>query len=237
MSDAVRYKVLLVDDEPDMLTAYRGLLEGAGFSVSVASSAAEALAAARASRPDLVLSDVAMPAGDGRSLTAQLRADPATRSIPIVLMSGAFKEEEDQAEGLEAGADDYLPKPASPRLLAARLRAVLRRAEAPEELGRTLEADGLRLDVAARVLERSGKRIPLTRKEFDLLTTFLRRPGRVLTPAFLLETVWGYDPADYNDPRTVTVHVSSLRKKVGSPLADRLVSVPGVGYRLEPPSI
>lgn len=237
MADAVRYKVLLVDDEPDMLTAYRGLLEGAGFSVAVAASASEALAAARESRPDIVLSDVAMPAGDGRSLTAQLRADPATRAIPIVLMSGAFKEEEDQAEGLEAGADDYLPKPASPRLLAARLRAVLRRAEAPEELGRTLEAEGLRLDVAARVLERSGKRIPLTRKEFDLLTTFLRRPGRVLTPAFLLETVWGYDPADYNDPRTVTVHVSSLRKKVGSPLAGRLVSVPGVGYRLEPPAI
>lgn len=231
--DSVRYKVLLVDDEPDMLTTYRGLLEKAGFSVLCAGSAREAQAAALESRPDLVLSDVAMPEGDGKSLAAALKGDPATAGIPIVLMSGAYKEEEHQAEGLEAGADDYLPKPASPRLLVARLRAVLRRAAAPAELAEALEASGIALDVSARIVTQAGRRVPLTRKEFDLLTTFLRRPGRVLSIPYLLETVWGYDPAEYNDPRTVTVHVSSLRGKLGKAFGERLASVPGLGYRFE----
>jgi two-component system phosphate regulon response regulator PhoB len=220
-----------------MLTAYRGLLEQAGFTVLTAGSAREAQAAALDSRPDLVLSDVAMPDGDGRSLTAALKGDAATAAIPVVLMSGAYKEEEHQAEGLEVGADDYLPKPASPRLLVARLRAVLRRASAPGELAEALKAEDIALDVASRVVTRAGKRVPLTRKEFDLLTTFLRRPARVLSIPYLLETVWGYDPAEYNDPRTVTVHVSSLRAKLGKVFGARLASVPGLGYRLDPPGI
>ncbi|TBR22106.1 response regulator transcription factor [bacterium] len=232
--DSVRYKVLLVDDEPDMLTAYKGLLEGSGFSVVCAGSVREAVAAARDSAPDLVLSDVAMPEAGGKALTAALRGDPATKAIPIVLMSGAYKEEEDVAEGLEAGADDYLPKPASPRLLVARLRAVLRRASAPAELSEALKTEGIELDVAARIVTQEGKKVPLTRKEFDLLTTFLRRPGRVLNVAYLLETVWGYDPAEYNDPRTVTVHVSSLRQKLGKKFGTRLASVPSLGYRFDP---
>ncbi|MBI5596848.1 MAG: response regulator transcription factor [Elusimicrobia bacterium] len=231
--DALRYKLLLVDDEPDMLTTYQALLEGEGFTVLCARSVPEALAAARESAPDIVLSDVAMPDRDGKALAAALRADPATAAIPVVLMSGTYKEEDDQAGGLEAGADDYLPKPASPRLLAARLRAVLGRSRAPAELASVLKAEGLRLDPAARIVTRGGKRVPLTRKEFDLLTTFLRRPGRVLNVPYLLETVWGYDPAVYNNPRTVTVHVSSLRTKLGKAFAARLVSVPGLGYRFE----
>lgn len=234
--DSVRYKILLVDDEPDMLTAYRGLLEGAGFSVVCAGSVREAVAAARESAPDLVLSDVAMPEGDGKALAAALRGDRTTAAIPIVLMSGSYKEEEDQAAGLEAGADDYLPKPASPRLLVARLRAVLRRAHAPAELAETLVSEGITLDVTSRIVTQGGKEVPLTRKEFDLLTTFLRRPGRVLNVPYLLETVWGYDPAEYNDPHTVAVHVSSLRKKLGSKFGARIASVPGLGYRFDPPA-
>lgn len=235
--DALRYTVLLVDDEPDMLTTYKDLLEGAGFTVLCARSAAEALAAARQSEPDIVLSDVGMPDKDGKALSEALKADRATARIPVVLMSGSYNEESDQAEGLEAGADDYLPKPASVRLLAARLRAVLRRTRAPADLAKTLKAEGIVLDPAARVVTRSGRRVPLTRKEFDLLTAFLSRPGRVLSPSFLLESVWGYDPADYNNPRTVTVHVSALRSKLGPAFASRLVAVPGVGYRFEASSI
>ena len=232
--DSVRYKILLVDDEPDMLTAYRGLLEGAGFSVLCAGSAKEASAVARDSRPDIILSAVSLPEAGGLALTAALKAAPATSGIPVVLMSGAYKEEDDQAEGLEAGADDYLPKPASPRLLVARLRTVLKRHESPAELAVALEAEGISLDVSSRVVMQAGKKVPLTRKEFDLLTTFLRRPGRVLNVPYLLETVWGYDPAEYNDPRTVTVHVSSLRKKLGERFGARLTSVPGLGYRFDP---
>lgn len=232
--DNVRYKVLLVDDEPDMLTAYRALLETGGFSVVCAGSQREAVAAARDSRPDVVLSDVAMPEADGKALASALRGDRETAHIPIVLMSGAYIEEADQAEGLEAGADDYLPKPCSPRLLYARLRAVLRRANAPAELADVLKAEGITLDVASRQVTQDGCRVPLTRKEFDLLTTFLRRPAHVLNIPYLLETVWGYDPAHYNDPRTVTVHVSSLRQKLGKRFGARLTSVPGLGYRFDP---
>ncbi|MDE2291095.1 MAG: response regulator transcription factor [Elusimicrobia bacterium] len=232
--DSVRYKVLLVDDEPDMLTAYRGLLEAAGFTVLCARSAQEAMGTAADSRPDLILSDVAMPDTDGKKLVSKLKADRATAAIPVVLMSGAYKEEKDQAEGLEAGADDYLPKPSSPRLMAARLRAVMRRYAAPRELAEALGTNGLSLDVSSRVVTQKGRPVPLTRKEFDLLTTFLRKPGHVLSVPFLLETVWGYDPADYNDPRTVTVHVSSLRKKLGESFGRRLTAVAGLGYKLEP---
>ena len=231
--DTIRYKVLVVDDEPDMLTTYRSLLEGAGFSVFCAGSAQEAVSAAAESRPDIILSDVSMPDTDGKALVARHKADRSTAAVPVVLMSGAYKEEADQAEGLEAGADDYLPKPASPRLLAARLRAVLRRYSAPGELGETLGNHGLVLDVASRIVTRGGERVPLTRKEFDLLTTFLRRPGHVLNVNHLLETVWGYDPAEYNDPRTVAVHISSLRKKLGAGFGGRLVAVPGLGYRFD----
>lgn len=193
----------------------------------------EGLAAARESAPDIVLSDVAMPEKDGPALVAALRADRATAAIPVVLMSGAYIEEGHQADGLEAGADDYVPKPASGRLLAARLRAVMRRLRAPEALSAALKAEGVVLDAASRIVTLKGRRVPLTRKEFDLLTVFLRRPGRVLGVPYLLETVWGYDPADYNNPRTVTVHVSSLRSKLGEGFAARLVAVPGLGYRFE----
>ena len=97
-----------------------------------------------------------------------------------------------------------------------------------------LKAQGLVLDVAARTVAASGKRVSLTRKEFDLLTTFLRKPRRVLSIPFLLERVWGYDPADYSDPHTIGVHVSTLRRKIGPKLGARIISVPGLGYRCEP---
>ncbi|MBI3299591.1 MAG: response regulator transcription factor [Elusimicrobia bacterium] len=231
--DAIRYKILIVDDEPDMLTAYKGLLKAAGFGVLTAVSAKEAFEVAAESRPDLILSDVAMPDTDGKALVARLKADKNTAAIPVILMSGAYKEESDQAEGLEAGADDYLSKPASPRLVAARIRTVLRRFAAPRDLDKALASNNLVLDVASRIVTQDGRRVPLTRKEFDILTTFLRRPGRVLSVAYLLETVWGYDPAEYNDPRTVAVHISSMRKKLGKTFGNRLAAVPGLGYRLD----
>ena len=174
-----------------------------------------------------------MPGGDGLSLLAQLRADEKTARVPVILMSGVHKSAKDQAEGLDEGADDYLPKPVSPALIRAKVAAVLRRYGAPEELGRELKAHGLVIDVAARTVTVSGKRTALTRKEFDLLTMFFRKPGLVLTVPFLLETVWGYDPADYSDPHTIGVHVSSLRRKVGGKIAARIVAVPGIGYRFD----
>lgn len=233
-ADALRYKVLAVDDEEDSLTVLKQRLENDGFSVVTAKGADEALRAAADSAPDLVLSDVAMPGADGFALCRRLKSDSRTAGIPVILISGLHSSEQDQLEGLEGGADDYLPKPYPPRLLSAKIRTLMRRYAAPQELGETLAAEGLALDVQARTVSHKGRRVGLTRKEFDLLTLFLRKPGRALGADYLLETVWGYDPADYNDPRTLQVHVSSLRKKLGPKLGKRIVSVTGHGYRFEP---
>lgn len=231
---AARCRILLVDDEADNRRVYGDVLEAEGYAVKRASNAREAFEAAIESVPDLVLSDVSMPGGDGLSLLAKLRADKRTARVPVVLMSGVHRGAEEQADGLDRGADDYLPKPVSPALIRAKIAAVLRRYGAPEELGEQLKAQGLVIDVAARTVKVGGKRVALTRKEFDLLTTFLRKPGRVLSAPFLLETVWGYDPADYSDPHTIGVHVSTLRRKIGTKIASRIIAVPGLGYRFDP---
>ncbi len=230
---ASRARILIVDDEADNRRMYGDLLEAEGYSVRRAASADEAFALAIAAPPDLVLSDVSMPGGDGISLLGRLRAEKRTARVAVILMSGVRLEPDDQAEGLEQGADDYLPKPVSPVLLRAKISAVLRRYGAPDELGDVLKSQGLTIDVASRLVTAGGKRIALTRKEFDLLTTFLRKPGRVLSIPFLLESVWGYDPADYSDPHTVGVHVSTLRKKIGAKVGEKIVALPGLGYRFD----
>lgn len=230
---AQRARILIVDDEAANRRVYGDLLAAEGYAVKTASSGDEAFALAVESPPDLVLSDVSMPDGDGLSLLSRLRAEKKTTRVPVVLMSGVRTELDDQTEGLDKGADDYLPKPVPPALLRAKISAVLRRFGAADELHERLKAHGLTIDVSARTVEIAGKRVALTRKEFDLLTTFLRKPGRVLSIPFLLETVWGYDPADYSDPHTVGVHVSTLRKKVGAKIGARIVALPGLGYRFD----
>jgi two-component system response regulator ResD len=230
---ATRCRVLLVDDEKDIRKAYGDLLEAEGYVLRRSGGVKEAFSAALESPPDLVLSDFSMPDGDGLALLSRLRAEKKTAHVPVILMSGVHTDPDEQAEGIDLGADDYLTKPVPPALLRAKVAAVLRRFAAPQELGETLKSEGLSLDVAARTVTVAKRKVALTRKEFDLLTTFLRRPGRVLSFPFLLETVWGYDPADYSDPHTVGVHISTLRKKIGPKIGARIVALPGLGYRFD----
>lgn len=227
--------VLIVEDDEESRRIYKLVLERAGYAVLLAQNAAEGLATATAKKPDLVISDVQMPGeDDGFALCEKLRRRPRTADVPILLMSGMNKKEQDQLEGLDLGADDYLIKPFSFQYLVAKVKSVLRRYAAPEALEKILVAHRLTLDVAARTATgKDGRPIKLTRKEFDLLTNFLERPGRVLSPQFLLESVWGYDLAEYNDPHTVTVHLSSLRRKLGPELGRRIVTVAGAGYRFD----
>jgi DNA-binding response OmpR family regulator len=229
----VRLKVLVVDDDATLRGVLKRLLETEGHAVVQAGSAAEGLLTAQDSRPDIVLADIEMPGMNGFELCRVLKRDERTRSIPVILLTGAFKDDEDVVTGVSEGADDYLLKPVSGKLLAAKMTAVLRRYDAPKELDSMLRSGGLALDVAGRTVTVKGKRVALTRKEFDLLTTFLRQPGRVLKFNYLLETVWGYDPATYNDPHTVEVHVSSLRRKLGPETGTKIVNVPTLGYRFE----
>jgi two-component system alkaline phosphatase synthesis response regulator PhoP len=229
----LRYKLLLVDDEEDFRKILQSFLREAGHTVLAAASGREALLAALDSQPDIVISDVQMPAMGGLELCRRLRADRRTAAIPILLMSGASKEERDQLEGFALGADDYVLKPFEPPILLAKIEAVLRRYSTAAELKELLHAAGVSLDVQARTASCGDRRVSLTRKEFDLLTLLLRKRGHVLTPQFMLESVWGYDLAEYNDPHTVTVHLSSLRRKLGPRLGRRIVTVPGNGYRFE----
>jgi DNA-binding response OmpR family regulator len=178
-----------------------------------------------------------MPDGNGVVVCEKLRRDKRTKDIPIILMSGVHKGTIDQIEGIERGADDYLSKPFSPGLLTAKLRAVLRRAGQAAGIDDEppIKAGGFTVDFKSRTVKKTGGRVlALTRKEFDLLAAFLTKPSRVMSASYLLETVWGYDLATYNDPHTVGVHVSSLRKKLGAKLGNKIVSVPGLGYRYDP---
>jgi DNA-binding response OmpR family regulator len=229
----VRYKILLVDDEADSRTVIKTVLEHNDFRVITADHAEQAVAVANEERPDLVLADVVMPSMSGVALCRALRGDRRTASLPIVLMSAMRRGEAEQAEGLEIGADDYLVKPVASRLLLARLRALLKRCAAAGDGAQTMRAGTLTVDQAARVATAAGKALPLTRKEFDLLSLLIEKRGRVLGAPYLLETIWGYDTAVYKDPHTVEVHVSSLRRKIGPKLARRIVTVPGVGYRFD----
>lgn len=222
-----------MDDDRAILAVIKRHLTARGFVVVIADSGSEALMLVRESRPDIILVDAGMPGLDGLAFCRVLKQQPQTQSIPVVLMSGTHVSEKDVLSGFAGGADDYVEKPFSLSVLAARLEAVMRRFDAPSALEAKLKKRGIELDPAGRTVTADGKRVALTRKEFDLLAVLLSKAGRVLGVPYLLETVWGYDPADYNESGTVEVHVSHLRKKLGPRLAKHIVNVPGHGYKFE----
>jgi two-component system phosphate regulon response regulator PhoB len=172
-----------------------------------------------------------LPGLDGLEVCRQLRRDPATRELPIIMLT-ARGEEVDRVVGLELGADDYVVKPFSPRELVARIRAVLRRAESAErrEAGRAI--GGLRVDESRHAVTVDGQPVELTAKEFGLLTALMKADGRVLSREQLLATVWGHANAAEIESRTVDVHVRRLRAKLG-PEAQRVVTVKAIGYRFD----
>lgn len=225
-------RILVVDDDAEHRALLRGFLEKEDFTVSTAARAAEAAATALRTSPDLIVSDFVMPEGNGLALCRRLKDDRRTARTPVLLMSGARLSQTEQAEGIEQGAEDYLLKPFTSRLLVAKIRSVLQRRPRIESAV-VLRAEGVVLDIQARTAEVSKRRVHLTRKEFDLLAAFLRKRGRLLSVAYLLETVWGYDPAVYDDSHTIEVHISSVRRKLGPRLARKIVTVSGVGYRFD----
>ncbi|MFH1723049.1 MAG: response regulator transcription factor [Elusimicrobiota bacterium] len=225
--------VLVVDDDPSVLQSVSSYLKAHGFNVVTAREGSAAYAIIQEVAPQVIVTDAEMPGMDGIRLCRLLKKDARTRSIPVILMSGARIGETDQICGFDSGADDYILKPFSFKVLLARVHAVLRRFEQPGEGAEILKTCGLQLDPAGRTVSVRGAQVKLTRKEFDLLMSFMRQPDRVLQTRHLLESVWGYDLADYNDPHTVEVHVSSLRKKLGPEVGRRLVSVTGYGYKFE----
>ena len=224
MSDRVR--VLVCDDEPQILRALRITLRDEGFEVIPATTAEEALDAAALRSPDAAILDLLLPDGDGIDVTRRLREWSA---LPIIVLS-AVGEEEQKIRALQAGADDYVTKPFSPRELVARLHAVLRRAR-PLGDEPVLRAGDLELDLAAHAVRRAGVEVHLTPIEFRLLTALMTRPGRLLTHTALLTEVWGPGYAD--DVATLRTHVANLRRKIepDDPAHRHIRTDAGIGYR------
>jgi len=223
-------RVLIVEDEPDIRALIVHHLKREGYQVSAASSGEEALRQVQAAPPDLVLLDLMMPAMDGLEVCRRLRQDPATVSLPIVMLT-AKGDEVDRVLGLEIGADDYIVKPFSPKELLARVRAVLRRS-GPAPGAAPLRLGALVIDLGTHTVSVGGEALALTPKEFDLLRALVDARGRVLSREFLLDRVWGYSRASEIESRTVDVHVRRLRVKLG-PEGRRILTVKSVGYRLD----
>lgn len=226
-------KILVVDDDKAILGMIKRYLTANGMSCIITDNGSEALMLVRESRPDLLLVDAEMPGLDGPSVCRVLKKEASTQAIPVIIMSGARMEEKDVIAGFSGGADDYIMKPFSLGVLLARIQAVLRRFSTPGQAEDKLKKFGIELDPAGRTVQVGGKGVSMTRKEFDLLSALVGKAGRVLSIPYLLETVWGYDPADYNDPGTVEVHICHLRKKLGAKLGKRIVAVTGHGYKFE----
>jgi len=220
-------RILIVEDEDTIREVVRRYLEREGFRVDEAADGYTALDRIAESEPDLIVMDLMLPGIDGLTLTRQLRQ----RSRVPVIMLTARGDTSDRIRGLDLGADDYLAKPFSPRELVSRIQAVLRRG-APAEPAR-LRFGMVEMDVGSRTVTRGSQNVKLTAREFDLLWFIASHPGQVFTRQRLLDNVWGADFA--GDPSTVTVHIRHLREKIETDPAEpqHLITVWGVGYRLE----
>jgi len=224
-------RLLVVEDEESFSDALSYMLRKEGFEVAVAGTGPDALEEFSRGGADLVLLDLMLPGLPGTEVCRRLRA---ISTVPVIMLT-AKDSEIDKVVGLELGADDYVTKPFSHRELVARIRAVLRRrGDATEVSPATLEAGPVRMDVERHVVTVNGDTVSLPLKEFELLEILLRNAGRVLTRVQLIDRIWG---ADYvGDTKTLDVHVKRLRSKIEpDPGAPRfLVTVRGLGYKLEP---
>lgn len=220
-------KILVVDDEADIIRLVRAYLERAGFAVVTASEGREALAVFRHERPNLVILDLNLPGLDGLDVCRAMRRDS---DIPIIMLTARL-EETDRLIGLELGADDYVVKPFSPREIVARVRAVLRRAEGAALRPEVVSMAGVTLDLTRRTASVDGRSLDLTTMEFDLLALLVEHPGQVFSRLQLLDRVQGTAYEGYE--RTIDAHIKNLRKKLGddSQNPSFIETVRGVGYR------
>ena len=224
--------VLLVDDERDLLSLLDFNLRAAGFETLLATTGEQAVSQLRRRVPDLVLLDLMLPDVPGTELCRQIKSDPRTKHLPVVMLT-AKGEEVDRVVGFEIGADDYVTKPFSVRELVLRLKAVVRRAGASKTAERPPEQVGpIRVDVDAHRVYVDGSEVTLTPLEFKLLSTLMARLGRVQSREQLLEDVW--EMSSEVETRTVDTHVKRLREKLGTG-RELLETVRGIGYRLVEP--
>jgi two-component system, OmpR family, alkaline phosphatase synthesis response regulator PhoP len=219
------HKILLVDDEPDILEFLSYNLRKEGYAVITAANGSDALAVASKEIPDLIILDVMMPGMDGIETCSELRKNPELKNTMITMLT-ARSEDFTQIAGFDAGADDYINKPIKPKVLLSRVKALLRRsavvAEGPHEVG------GLQIDREKYLVRRDGKEFIFPRKEFELLALLVSKPGKVFTRNEILNYVWGEEVVVGD--RTIDVHIRKLREKLGE---QYIKTVKGVGYKFE----
>ncbi|NJD60862.1 MAG: DNA-binding response regulator [Anaerolineales bacterium] len=221
--------LLIIEDEPELVRVLRSYLEQAGFSVLTALRGDTGLTTWEDKRPDLVILDLNLPGMDGLNVARRIRQNE-TRRTPIIMLT-ARADESDQLIGLELGADDYIPKPFSPRIVVARVNALLRRTDAGSQAGQPLRIADLEIDRQAHQVTRAGVSIELTPTEFSLLVTLASQPGRVYSRLQLLEAAQGVAYEGYE--RTIDAHIKNLRAKIEPDPRNPIYieTVFGVGYR------
>jgi DNA-binding response OmpR family regulator len=225
---AVMPRILVVEDDRDIADLIRHYLEKAGYAVQWVASGGAVMPAVRADKFDLVVLDLMLPELDGLMVCQAMRAEPATAAIPIIVVT-ARADEADRIKGLELGADDYVTKPFSPKELAARVTALLRRAQRFTGGAAILKYGSITIDADRHVVSVNGEEVRLTAKEFLLLQYLVQHQGRVLSRDLLLTDVWGYHYT--GGTRTVDVHIRRLREKLPV-LADAIETVKQFGYKL-----
>ena len=225
---ASKAKILLVDDEPDILEIVEYNLKNEGYKVYTASSGIEGVSLAKEVKPDLILLDVMMPEMDGIEACDQIRKIPSLEHTIIAFLT-ARGEDYSQVAGFEAGADDYITKPVKPKVLTSRLKALLRRRPtAGQKVPERMNIGDLTIDPERYHIELAGNVLDLPRKEFELLSLLASKPGRVFLREEIMDRIWG--TSVIVGGRTIDVHIRKLREKIGD---DRIKTVKGVGYKFE----
>lgn len=227
MAGILNQKVLLVDDEADILELLRYNLEREGLKVLTAQNGRDALRTAKAEKPDLIVLDIMMPGMDGVEVCNQLRAMPEFKNTLIVFLT-ARSEDYSQIAGYEADADDYIVKPVRPKVFVSKVKALLKRSRTEVSHGNTLEANGVRMDLERVLVFNGAEELQLPKKEFELLALLMSKPGKVFKRDEIYAHIWGHDL--FVGDRTIDVHIRKLREKIGD---DRIGTVKGIGYRFE----
>lgn len=224
-------KILIVDDEQDILDLLEFNLATEGYEIKTATDGEKAIELSESYKPDLIILDIMLPGKDGWEVIRELRKNEETEDIPVIFLT-AKDSEIDEVVGLELGAEDYIIKPISIRKLQARIKRVIRSSEqrVKKEENQIIKIGDVQIDPASHQVKVSGQSIILTKKEFSILTFLAKRPGRVITREILLDEIWGNDVIIID--RTIDVHIRKIREKLGPKYQNLIETIKGVGYRL-----
>ncbi|HRF79596.1 MAG TPA: response regulator transcription factor [Flavobacteriales bacterium] len=227
MAGTLVQKVLLVDDEPDIVELLRYNLEREGYAVQTALNGKDALKAAKSGRPDLIVLDIMMPGMDGVEVCTQLRQLPEFKNTVITFLT-ARGEDYSQIAGFDAGADDYITKPVRPKVFVSKVKALLKRSGSDRPEGRILESNGVKVDLERVMVYVGDQELQLPKKEFELLVLLIGKPGKVFKRDEIYSQIWGNEL--FVGDRTIDVHIRKLREKIGD---DRIKTIKGIGYKFD----